>query len=113
MPRRTKGEAEKTDETEETPDADAPANREPGPTTTRTGAQALTIETDSGTRTFTAGGEKGQHIAELLKSKPDMTRKEIAEVVGCSQSRVAEVARVLGLTKPRSEAKPEPEAANA
>ena len=75
--------------------------REPGPTTTRTGAQALAVETDAGVRTFTAGGEKGQRINELLTTRQDLSRKEIAEMVGCSQSRVAEVARVLGLTRKR------------
>jgi hypothetical protein len=79
--------------------------REPGPTTTRTGAQALAVETEAGVRTFTAGGEKGERIKELLTTKPELSRKEIAEIVGSSQSRVAEVARVLGLTRKR-EVKP-------
>jgi len=77
--------------------------REPGPTVTRSGAKGLVIETEGGTRTFTAGGDKGSRIAEyLLDDKTDLSRKQIAELVGCSQSRVAEVARVLGLTKARA-----------
>ena len=83
--------------------------RQPGPITTRTGAQALVINAPKGTRVFTAGGDKGAKIAELLTSKPEMSRKEIAALVGSSQSRVAEVARVLGLSKarePKAEAEP-------
>jgi hypothetical protein len=66
-----------------------------GPLTTRTGAKALSVKG----RVFTAGGEKGDAIKTLLETRPDLTRKEIAAMVGCSQSRVAEVARVLGLQK--------------
>lgn len=88
-----------------------------GPTTTRTGAAAMVIKSPKGKRVFTAGGDKGAKIAELLKTKPEMPRREIAALVGCSQSRVAEVARVLGLANPRpastGEPAPEPEAANA
>jgi len=63
--------------------------------------------------------DKGAKIKELLTTKPDMPRKEIAALVGCSQSRVAEVARVLGISKSReeaaaaAEAEPATEAANA
>jgi hypothetical protein len=93
-------------------------DRQPGPITTRTGAQALVINAPKGTRVFTAGGDKGAKIAELLTSKPEMSRKEIAALVGSSQSRVAEVARVLGLSKarePKAEAvdTPAAEPANA
>jgi hypothetical protein len=104
MPRKS---AEVIDETtvEDAPEAvKAPKvaeTREPGPTTTRTGAQALAVETEAGVRTFTAGGEKGERIKELLTTREDLSRKEIAELVGSSQSRVAEVARVLGLTRKR------------
>lgn len=66
-----------------------------GPLTTRTGAKALAVKN----RIFTAGGEKGDAVKTLLETRPDLTRKEIAAMVGCSQSRVAEVARVLGLQK--------------
>ena len=66
-----------------------------GPLTTRTGAKALAVKN----RVFTAGGEKGDAVKTLLETRPDLTRKEIAAMVGCSQSRVAEVARVLGLQK--------------
>lgn len=93
--------AEKPAEVEETPAAEAPKEPlTPGPTTTRTGAAGLVIETPHGTRTFTAGGSKGEAAAELLR-EGKLSRKEIAEKVGCSPSRVAEVARVLGLTKER------------
>jgi hypothetical protein len=74
-----------------------------GPMTTRTGAEALVIKAPKGQRVFTAGGDKGQKIKELLTTKPEMPRKEIAALVGCSQSRVAEVARVLGISKSREE----------
>lgn len=66
-----------------------------GPLVTRTGAKALAVKN----RVFTAGGEKGDAVKTLLETRPDLTRKEIAAMVGCSQSRVAEVARVLGLQK--------------
>lgn len=72
-----------------------------GNTTTRTGAAATVIQGPKGKRVFTAGGDKGAKIAELLKTKPEMSRKDIAGLVGCSQSRVAEVARVLGLSVAR------------
>lgn len=85
--------------------------RQPGPMTTRTGAKALVIEAPKGTRVFTAGGDKGGKIAELLQTKPEMSRKDIAALVGCSQSRVAEVARVLGIAQARP--KTEAEAAEA
>lgn len=83
--------------------AEAPAEKEKkvkepvpdGPLTTRTGAKALSVKG----RVFTAGGEKGDAIKHLLEERKDLTRKEIAAMVGCSQSRVAEVARVLGLQK--------------
>lgn len=92
--------------TPEAPAAEAPAEeakqekkpKEPipdGPLTTRTGAKALAVKN----RVFTAGGEKGDAVKTLLETRPDLTRKEIAAMVGCSQSRVAEVARVLGLQK--------------
>lgn len=74
------------------------AEREPrpdGPMETRTGAKGLVVKG----RTFTAGGPKGDAIKHLLETRPDMARKEIAAIVGCSQSRVAEVARVLGLQR--------------
>jgi hypothetical protein len=101
----------------EQPQADAtaggetaqPAEKQPkpdkplGPMTTRTGAEALVIQAPKGQRVFTAGGDKGAKIAELLKTKPEISRKEIAAMVGCSQSRVAEVARVLGISKSRAE----------
>lgn len=84
--------------------APAPKPDKPlGPMTTRTGAEALVIKAPKGQRVFTAGGDKGQKIKELLTTKPDMPRKEIAALVGCSQSRVAEVARVLGISKSREE----------
>jgi hypothetical protein len=76
--------------------------REDGPATTTTGAPALVVEG----RTFTAGGGKGEAIAHLLKTRPDMSNKDIAATVGCSNSRVSEVARVLGLQ--RKQRKPEP-----
>ena len=72
-----------------------------GPTKTRTGAEATVIQGPQGKRVFTAGGDKGQKIAELLRTRSDLPRKEIAAMVGCSQSRVAEVARVLGLASAR------------
>jgi hypothetical protein len=75
--------------------------RQPGPMKTRTGAEALVINAPKGTRVFTAGGDKGGKIAELLRTKPEMSRKDIAALVGSSQSRVAEVARVLGIAKAR------------
>lgn len=84
---------------EPAPKADKPL----GPMTTRTGAEALVIKAPKGQRVFTAGGDKGQKIKELLTTKPEMPRKEIAALVGCSQSRVAEVARVLGISKSREE----------
>jgi hypothetical protein len=84
-----------------------------GPTKTRTGAEATVIEGPQGKRIFTAGGDKGGKIAELLRSRPDLPRKEIATMVGCSQSRVAEVARVLGLAAARPKPTPTPESANA
>jgi hypothetical protein len=59
---------------------------------TRNGSAALV---EKG-RTFTAGGAKGDAIKQLLLAG-ELTRKQIAETVGCSQSRVAEVAKVLGL----------------
>jgi len=90
--------------TEETKAPAAPKPDKPlGPMTTRTGAEALVIKAPKGQRVFTAGGDKGQKIKELLTTKPDMPRKEIAALVGCSQSRVAEVARVLGISKSREE----------
>jgi hypothetical protein len=96
----------------------APKAEKPlGPMTTRTGAEALVIAAPKGQRVFTAGGDKGAKIAELLKTKPEMPRKEIAALVGCSQSRVAEVARVLGISQARSAAAPaaetQPQATNA
>jgi hypothetical protein len=84
-----------------------------GPMTTRTGAPALVIKAPQGQRVFTAGGDKGAKIAELLQTKPEMPRKEIAAMVGCSQSRVAEVARVLGISKSRAETQAANEAAAA
>lgn len=69
--------------------------REDGPATTTTGANALVVKG----RTFTAGGGKGEAIAHLLKTRPDMSNKDIAASVGCSNSRVSEVARVLGLQR--------------
>jgi hypothetical protein len=81
-------EAEKAEKPKKEPAPD-------GPLTTRTGAQALSVKG----RVFTAGGEKGDAIKTLLETRSDLTRKEIAAMVGCSQSRVAEVARVLGLQK--------------
>jgi hypothetical protein len=105
--------------TEATPKAPKP-DKPLGPMTTRTGAEALVIKAPKGQRVFTAGGDKGAKIAELLKTKPEMPRKEIAALVGCSQSRVAEVARVLGISKSReesaaaqAESQPQAEAANA
>lgn len=77
-----------------------------GPTQTRTGAAATVIQGPNGKRIFTAGGDKGGKIAELLKTRPDLPRKEIAAMVGCSQSRVAEVARVLGLAAARPKSEP-------
>lgn len=44
------------------------------------------------------GGEKGQAIAKLLKRRPDAPAAEIAEKVGCSPARVAEVRRALAAT---------------
>lgn len=79
-----------------------------GNTKTRTGAEATVIQGPQGKRVFTAGGDKGAKIAELLRTRTDLPRKEIAAMVGCSQSRVAEVARVLGLAAPRP--KPDPAA---
>jgi hypothetical protein len=113
--------ATKTKQTEETKDEAAPAEaaateekapKEPipdGPRETRTGAKALVVKG----RTFTAGGAKGDAIKHLLETRPDMPRKEIAATVGCSQSRVAEVARVLGLEKRTMAAKTEEPAAAA
>jgi hypothetical protein len=112
MPRREKDQTVTTTETPAAPAADEaeaaekpakqPAPPKPlGPMTTRTGAPALVIAAPKGQRVFTAGGDKGAKIAELLKTKPEMPRKEIAALVGCSQSRVAEVARVLGLSQAR------------
>lgn len=72
-----------------------------GPMKTRTGAEATVIQGPQGKRVFTAGGDKGAKIAELLRTRTDLPRKEIAAMVGCSQSRVAEVARVLGLAAAR------------
>lgn len=106
MPRRSNKaeEVEEVEEVEAVEDDTEPAVREPakpGPTTTRSGAKALNVETASGVRTFTSGGEKGQRVAELLQGENEYSRKQIAEIVGCSQSRVAEVARVLGITSAR------------
>jgi len=84
-----------------------------GPTQTRTGAAATVIQGPKGKRVFTAGGDKGAKIAELLKTKPEMPRKEIAALVGCSQSRVAEVARVLGLASARPPSTTGPESGDA
>src|SRR5262245_28363987 len=131
MPRRTKDAEDMTDtkdaETEVTADTavaggsteatngDEKAKRSNvddlplGPTQTRTGAAATVIQGPRGKRVFTAGGDKGAKIAELLKTKPEMPRKEIAALVGCSQSRVAEVARVLGLASARPQVTAEPE----
>ena len=133
MPRRTKDEPDVTDvtNTETVPagGSEQTANGEPhpggdvvkpkrstvddlpiGPMQTRTGAAATVIQGPSGKRVFTAGGDKGGKIAELLKTRPDLPRKEIAAMVGCSQSRVAEVARVLGLAAARPKAEPTAEA---
>lgn len=77
-----------------------------GPMKTRTGAEATVIQGPKGKRVFTAGGDKGGKIAELLRTRPDLPRKDIAAMVGCSQSRVAEVARVLGLATARPPAAP-------
>jgi len=112
MPRREKDETVTDTETIEAPasaggEGEAPApkpDRPLGPMTTRTGAPALVIKAPKGQRVFTAGGDKGNKIAELLQTKPELSRKDIAGIVGCSQSRVAEVARVLGLSKSREEA---------
>lgn len=87
----TEGEAAETEKPAKAPKEPVPD----GPLTTRTGAKALSVKG----RVFTAGGEKGDAIKTLLETRPDLTRKEIAAMVGCSQSRVAEVARVLGLQK--------------
>lgn len=86
------------------PEPQPKAEKPLGPMTTRTGAEALVIKAPKGQRVFTAGGDKGQKIKELLTTKPEMARKEIAALVGCSQSRVAEVARVLGISQPRAAA---------
>lgn len=97
-------EAAAVEGTAETKAPKAPAPPKPlGPMTTRTGAEALVIAAPKGQRVFTAGGDKGAKIKELLTTKPEMPRKEIAALVGCSQSRVAEVARVLGISKSREE----------
>jgi len=116
MPRREKDTDVTTTEpapAEVAPDAAATEEKAPpapkpdkplGPMTTRTGAEALVIKAPKGQRVFTAGGDKGAKIKELLTTKPEMPRKEIAALVGCSQSRVAEVARVLGISKSREEA---------
>ena len=71
--------------------------REDGPFDTRNGSKALAVKG----RVFTAGGAKGDAIADLLR-KGEMSRKEIAAVVGCSPSRVAEVAKVLGMGTTRA-----------
>lgn len=117
MPRRDK-DSEVTETEAIAPAGDQPADETPkapkvderplGPTTTRTGAAAMVIKSPKGKRVFTAGGDKGAKIAELLKTKPEMPRREIAALVGCSQSRVAEVARVLGLANPRPASTGEP-----
>lgn len=123
MPRRTKedsvtdtspdaataGGSEPAAETETTASEEKPSRKRGsaldemplGPTKTRTGAEATVIQGPNGKRVFTAGGDKGGKIAELLRTRNDLSRKDIAAMVGCSQSRVAEVARVLGLATAR------------
>ncbi len=104
MPR--KGETTETEVAEQPTTPTSPTSNAPlGEGQTRTGAKALTVEAANGTkRTFTAGGDKGQAVQALLEAEDNgLTRKEIAEKVGCSPSRVAEVARVLGISgKPKT-----------
>ncbi len=46
-----------------------------------------------------AGGSKGEHILGLLRANPMWKREQVAELAGCSVSRVGEVMRAAGIVR--------------